>query len=108
MTIGESAAGQKNVSEYTSEDFAGDVIEAVKFLKTPSDINPEQIGLMGHSEGGIVAPLAASKSKDIAFIVLMAGTSVNGIDIIKKQSKLIMRADNTPEDVIKSNNKLFE
>ncbi len=97
----------KNVSEYTSEDFADDVLEAVKFLKTRSDINPEQIGLMGHSEGGIVAPLAASKSNDIAFIVLMAGTGVKGIDIIKEQSILIMRADNTPEDAIKSNDELL-
>jgi dipeptidyl aminopeptidase/acylaminoacyl peptidase len=98
----------KNVIEYTTDDFAGDVLEAVKFLKSRSDINPEQIGLMGHSEGGIVAPLAASKSKDIAFIVLMAGTSVEGIDIIKEQSALIMRAANTPEDVIKSNDELLD
>ncbi len=98
----------KSVSEYTSEDFAGDVLEAVKFLKTRSDINPGQIGLMGHSEGGIVAPLVASQSKDIAFIVLMAGTSVTGIEIIKEQSALIMRADNTPEDAIKSNDELLD
>lgn len=93
----------ESVSHYTSEDFAGDVIEAVKFLQTRTDINPEQIGLMGHSEGGIVAPFAASKSKDIAFIILMAGTGVKGIDIIKEQSALIMKAENTPEEDIKEN-----
>jgi hypothetical protein len=93
----------KSVSEYTSEEFAGDVLEAVKFLKLRSDINPEQIGLIGHSEGGIVAPLAAVESKDVAFIVLIAGTGVKGIDIIKEQSALIMRAENTPEEDIKEN-----
>ncbi len=98
----------KNVMQYTTEDFAGDVLKAVEFLKTRNDINPEQIGLMGHSEGGIIAPLAASKSKDIAFIVLMAGTGVKGIDIIKEQSALIMRADNTPEEDIKANDELLD
>lgn len=98
----------KNVSESTTEEFAGDVLEAVKFLKTRSDINAEQIGLIGHSEGGIVAPLAAVESKDIAFIVLIAGTGVKGIDIIKEQSALIMRAENTPEDEIKENLELQE
>ncbi len=93
----------KSVSESTSEEFAGDVLEAVKFLKTRSDINPKQIGLIGHSEGGIVAPLAAVESKDAAFIVLIAGTGVKGIDIIKEQSALIMRAENTPEEDIKEN-----
>ncbi len=96
----------KNVSEYTSEDFAGDVLEAVKFLKTRSDINPEQIGLIGHSEGGIVAPLSASKSKDIAFIVLMAGTGVTGFEIIKEQSSLILKANNASEEEIKENAEL--
>jgi pimeloyl-ACP methyl ester carboxylesterase len=96
----------ESVSHYTSEDFAGDVIEAVKFLQTRTDINPGQIGLMGHSEGGIIAPLAASKSKDIAFIILMAGTGVTGIDIIQKQSELILKAENAAEEEMKANEEL--
>lgn len=98
----------ESVSHYTSEDFAGDVLEAVKFLKTRNDINPEQIGLIGHSEGGIIAPLVASKSKDVAFIVLMAGTGVKGIEVIKEQSALIMRAEDTPEEIIKENEELMD
>jgi len=102
-----SSTGE-SVSQYTTEDFAGDVLEAVKYLKTREDINPKQIGLIGHSEGGVVAPLTASKSKDIAFIVLMAGTGVKGIDIIKEQSKLIMEAEKTPEEDIKANDELMD
>jgi len=79
-----------DVSKSTTADFAGDVIEAVKFLKGRNDINAGQIGLFGHSEGGIVAPLAASKNSDIAFIVLMAGTAVRGEDVIMEQSRAIM------------------
>ena len=104
--VGESTG--KSVMQYTTEDFAGDVLEAVKFLKSREDINSEQIGLIGHSEGGIVAPIAASKSKDIAFIVLMAGTGVKGIDVIKEQSKLIMEAEKTPEEDIKANDELMD
>ncbi len=92
----------KSVDEYTSEDFAGDAIEAVKYLQTRSDINSEQIGLFGHSEGGLIAPMAAVKYSDIAFIVCMAGTGVNGGEILKEQSKLIMKASFIkPEEISK-------
>lgn len=90
----------KTVNESTTEDFAGDVVAAVQFLKTKDFIQPMAIGLLGHSEGGIVAPLAYTKTSDIAFLILMAGTGVKGIDVVKEQSKLIMKADNTPEDDI--------
>ena len=53
----------------TSEDFAGDVLAGIAFLKTRGEINGTRIGLLGHSEGGIIAPLVASRSPDVAFIV---------------------------------------
>ncbi len=96
------------LGEATSEDFAGDVAQAVDFLKARTDINAQQIGLIGHSEGGIIAPIVASKSGSIAFIVLMAGTGVKGIDILKEQSMLIMKADDAPEDAIKSQEALLD
>ncbi len=93
--VGKSKGVEVNNS--TTEEFAGDVIEAFKYLKTRDDINASQIGLFGHSEGGIVAPISASKDKDIDFIVLMAGTGVNGADIILEQSKLIMKVNGETE-----------
>ena len=63
---------------YTSEDFAGDALSALKSLQNRSDIDPKQIGLIGHSEGGRIAPLVASRSKDVAFIILMAGCGMTG------------------------------
>jgi hypothetical protein len=86
-----------SVSQATSEDFAADVIAAVDLLKNRNDIHPARIGLMGHSEGGIVAPIAASQSDDIAFMVLMAGTSVTGAEIIFEQSALIARTAGASE-----------
>ncbi len=82
-----------NNDQSTTADFAKDAIAAVHFLQKRSDINPRQIGLCGHSEGGIVAPLAASQSSDVAFIICLAGTGVDGEAIILAQSELIMRAN---------------
>ncbi len=86
-----------SVSEATTEDFARDVLAAVDFLKNRSDIDPERIGLIGHSEGGIVAPLASSMSDDVGFMVLMAGTSVSGAEILLEQGALIMRVSGAAE-----------
>ncbi len=57
----------------TIDDHVGDVLAGVGFLKGRKDIDPAKIGLIGHSEGGMIAPLAANRSPDVAFIVLMAG-----------------------------------
>lgn len=88
----------KTVNESTTMDFAGDVVAAVNYLKSRGDVHT--IGLLGHSEGGIVAPLAAVQSPNVQFIILMAGTGVKGIDILKEQSKLIMKADKSSKEEI--------
>ncbi len=86
-----------SVSQSTSEDFAADVIAAVDLLQNRKDIHPDRIGLIGHSEGGIVAPLAASQSDDIAFMVLMAGTSVSGAEIMFEQGAAIAKSGGASE-----------
>ncbi len=76
----------------TTDDFTGDALAGVDYLKSRKEIDPGKIGLVGHSEGGIIAPLAASRSKNVAFIVLLAGTGVNGEQIILRQAELILKA----------------
>ena len=92
----------KPVNESTTEEFSTDVMAAMDFLKTRDDINPKQIGLFGHSEGGIVAPIVAAKRDDAAFIVCMAGPSVNGAEIILEQTKLIMIANGEDKEKVES------
>jgi len=104
--VGESKG--KTVNESTTEEFAGDVIEAVKFLKSRPDINPKNIGVFGHSEGGIVGPLAASKSDDIAFVICMAGTGVTGKEIIVEQTKLIIQSEKHSEEDLKEYSEYIE
>src|SRR5262249_22610129 len=89
----------------TGDDFADDVLAGVEFLKTRSEINPKRIGLIGHSEGGMVAPLVASKSNDIAFIVLMAGPGVPGDESLYLQGAALLRASGMNESEIAKNRK---
>lgn len=95
-----------NYSTSTIQDFASDALAAVEYLKTRQEINRKQIGLVGHSEGGMTASLAASKSDDIAFIVLMAAPCVNAEAIIHLQETLLQRADGVDEETILQNRKL--
>lgn len=89
-----------NPETATSADLAQDVLAGVRFLKEQPAIDPARIGLLGHSEGGVIAPLAASQSPDVAFLVLLAGTGVPGEEIVLKQIELIARADGDGEEAI--------
>lgn len=89
-----------NVAISTSQDFAGDVLAAVRFLRSRKDIDPDKIGLIGHSEGAIVAPLAAAFSKDVAFIVLLAGTAVIGEELLYAQIERLLRLSGATDEVI--------
>jgi pimeloyl-ACP methyl ester carboxylesterase len=81
-----------DVEHATTEDFAGDVLAGMAYLKTRKEIDPQQIGLIGHSEGGVIAPMCAARSKDVAFIVMLAGTGLPGEEILYRQGELILKA----------------
>ena len=90
----------------TTVDFASDALAGVAFLKNRPDIDASWIGIIGHSEGGLVAPMAAAKSSDVAFIVMMAGTGVTGEEIVLEQAALIARAGGASEEDIGDNAEL--
>ena len=79
-----------DVSQETIHDRAGNVLAAVGLLLRHAEIDPDHIGLIGHSEGGIVAPLAATRSDDVSFLVLLAGTAVRGDEILKAQLEFLL------------------
>ena len=87
-------------SSAVSPDFASDVECAVKYLKTRKEIDKANIGLVGHSEGGVIAPMVASKSQDVAFIVLLAGTGIPGDQLLSLQGALIEKAVGKNEEEI--------
>ena len=65
----------------TTEDFSKDVLSAITYLKTRKEVDKKNIGLIGHSEGGIIAPLVANNSNDVAFMVLLASTGISGTEL---------------------------
>ncbi len=89
-----------NVSQATSEDSTGDVLTGVEYLKGREEIDPEKICLIGHSEGGIIAPMAAVRSDDVAFIVMMGGQGVTGEEILYLQAELLLRSEGVSDDEI--------
>ena len=101
--VGESTGAHATA---TSPDFASDVLAGVAYLKTRDDVDPDAIGLAGHSEGGLIAPIAATRSDDVSYIVLMAGTGVNGERILYAQGALINRAAGATEEQIERNREL--
>lgn len=76
----------------TSEDFAGDALAAVAWLKARPEVDGKRIGLVGHSEGALIAAMAANRSRDVAFAVLLAGPGLPGEEIVVEQGEAIARA----------------
>lgn len=81
-----------NIATATTQDFADDAEGAVRYLATLPAIDPEAIGIIGHSEGAIVAPIVANRSAEVAFVVLLAGTGVPGNELLVMQLIAINRS----------------
>ncbi|MFN0068716.1 MAG: alpha/beta hydrolase family protein [Limisphaerales bacterium] len=85
----------------THEDFTADALAAVTWLKTRREIDPKRLGLVGHSEGGIVAPLAAvQRPEDVAFLVLLAGVGVPVEELLVRQGQDIARVMGADTDML--------
>ncbi|MEZ6092815.1 MAG: alpha/beta hydrolase [Pirellulaceae bacterium] len=87
-------------AEATTRDFANDVEQIVDHLKTIERVDAKRMSIMGHSEGGMVAPMVAEKRTDIAAIVLLAGPSVPGTQILVNQSRAIAEASGVPVAIV--------
>jgi uncharacterized protein len=84
----------------TTMDFSTDIEAALDFLLTRKEIDKSKIGLIGHSEGGLIAPMVAIRRKEIAFIVLLAGPGISGERILLLQEALIGKASGESEEAI--------
>jgi hypothetical protein len=87
----------------TVQDFTADAESAINYLKTRKEVNKSAIGLIGHSEGGMVVPMVASKNRSVKFIVLLAAPGIKGTEIVLEQNRLGLAALNMePENLDKS------
>jgi hypothetical protein len=93
-----------NFDAATTADFADDAEAAFRFLATRSEVDTKRVGLVGHSEGGTIAPIVAARDKDVAFIVMLAGTGVNGAEIVAEQQKLVALANGEPKEKVEKSN----
>lgn len=94
------AESEGDASAATSVDFADDAESAVNHLKTLPYVDAGNIGIIGHSEGAIIAPIVAQRNEDLAFLVLMAGSGVDGVAVLEDQTAAILRAQQAPEPYI--------
>lgn len=87
--------GSKNAELFnaTTFDYALDVESALNALKNHPNIDTDKIGLVGHSEGGLIAPIVASRNSDVDFLILLAGPGVNGMEVLVEQTKAILKAN---------------
>jgi dienelactone hydrolase len=95
--VGQSG-GRETLSVSTSANFADDVRAQVDFLRERKEIDPARIGLIGHSEGGMIAPMVAASDPRVAAIVLLAGTAKRGDAIIAYQVDQGLAGDITLTD----------
>ena len=84
----------------TVHDRAGDVEAAVDLLRSRDDIDAHSVGLVGHSEGGIVAPIVASRSDSVAFVVLLAAPMLPGDELLVLQLRTFLEMNGATEDEI--------
>jgi fermentation-respiration switch protein FrsA (DUF1100 family) len=97
-----TAKSTGDFSTATTADFATDTEAGIAYLQTRPEVDLHKIGLIGHSEGGVIAPMIAARNKDVAFIVMMAGTGVPGDQILVAQNRAIeIAGGKTPEEAAK-------
>ncbi|MFP5079063.1 alpha/beta hydrolase family protein [Pedobacter sp. JCM 36344] len=101
-----------NFGNSTSADFADDVRAAIAYVKSRSDLAKLSIGLMGHSEGGMIAPMVAADDHTIGFVVLLAAPGIPTTELLVIQSadqmRLLGAVDSVVEVNAASNGKLYQ
>jgi alpha/beta superfamily hydrolase len=90
-----------NMAKSTGKDFVKDILSGVEYLKSRKEFDSKKIGLIGHSEGGCLAPEVAVKSGNVAFIVSLAGGGVDGLSLLKKQNFEVYKAAKVDTNVIR-------
>jgi pimeloyl-ACP methyl ester carboxylesterase len=91
----------------TTLDFADDALAGVRYLQKRKEIDRKRIGLLGHSEGALVCAIAAAKApREVAFLIMLAGTGVPGEQILYRQAELMSRKAGLAEPLIERNRAL--
>lgn len=101
-------ASEGNFDKATSEDFAKDVQAALMYLNSRDEIVQNRIGLIGHSEGGMIAPMVANNTSDVSFIVLLAGQGLAGDTNLLLQKKIFEQRSGFDSITIAQSQNIFK
>ncbi len=91
------------VENATSMNFSYDAEAAFDYLRNRKEINASKVGILGHSEGGVINFMVSARRPEVAFLVSLAGPSVNGIEVLKEQQAAILRASGMSEEMVQFN-----
>jgi pimeloyl-ACP methyl ester carboxylesterase len=97
-----------NFAAATTADFADDADAAVKYTQARPDLSKLSIGLIGHSEGGMIAPMVASRNPAVKFICLLAAPGVPMIELGLQQQKDQLRMAGTAEKAMKASTSMLQ
>jgi len=87
-----TGASTGDYAKATTQDFANDADAAAIWLRGRKEVDPAKVGLIGHSEGGLIVPMVANADPKVDFIVMMAGPGVDGAQVLTEQGRLISKA----------------
>ena len=87
-----------NFGTATTQDFTTDIEAAYTYLRGLAEVNPQKVGLTGHSEGALVAAKVAAQNPEVAFVVLMAGSAVPGAELLASQNEALLKTAGIPQE----------
>lgn len=96
-----------NFATSTTADFAKDVEASLDYLEGLPQVNKNKIGLIGHSEGGMIAPIVAGQRKEINFIVMLAGPGIPIVQLMREQSVSVMESNGIPAKIANAAGQIF-
>ncbi|WP_163409838.1 alpha/beta hydrolase family protein [Flavobacterium ajazii] len=89
-----------NFEAATTGDFADDIEEEIAYLKSDKNVGASYIGLIGHSEGGMIASIVASRNKDVKFMISLSGVGVSGLEMLNLQNTAILKSYKFSDKVV--------
>lgn len=104
--VGKTSFG--DVTKATSADFAKDVEAGLAYLDTRKEVDKKKIGLIGHSEGGLIADIVGSRNKNVSFVIMLAGPGVDGAAVLAAQTEAILIASGASKEVAAAYKSLYE
>jgi len=91
----------------TTGDFADDIEEEIAYLKSDKNIDASHIGLIGHSEGGMIASIVSSRNKDVKFMISLSGVGVSGLEMLNLQNTSILKSFGFTDEVVEKQMELY-